>query len=93
VSGNEDVGGLVGRNLAPEYEGTVSDSFWDTQSSGQSTSDGGTSKTTAEMKDISTFSGAAWDITAVADPGTRNPAYTWNIVDEQTCPFLSWQSI
>ena len=85
VSGNEDVGGLVGRN----YEGTVSDSFWDTETSEQSTSDGGTGKTTAEMKSIATFS--AWDIIAVANPGTRNPSYTWNIADEQTYPFLSWQ--
>jgi hypothetical protein len=88
VTGNEDTGGLVGRN----YEGTVSDSFWDTETSGQATSDGGTGKTTAEMQDIATFSGAGWNIIAVANPGTRNPTYTWNIVDNVAYPFLSWQS-
>jgi hypothetical protein len=88
VIGNVDVGGLVGLN----YEGTVTASFWDTQTSGRSTSAGGTGKTTAEMKDITTFSGALWDIVAVANPDTRNPSYTWNIVDDVTYPFLSWMS-
>jgi hypothetical protein len=87
VSGSSNyVGGLVGYN-----GGSVSDSFWDTQTSGQSTSAGGTGKTTAAMQDITTFSGASWDITTVADPGTHNAAYIWNIVDGVTYPFLSWQ--
>ena len=88
ITGDEYVGGLVGSN---EF-GTVSDSFWDTETSGQATSDGGTGKTTAEMQDITTFSGAGWNIIAVADPNTRNPAYIWNIVNNVTYPFLSWQS-
>jgi len=86
VTGSSQVGGLVGYNT-----GTVSNSFWDIETSGQATSDGGTGKTTAEMKNIATFSGAGWKIKAVADPGTRNPAYIWNIVDDGTYPFLSWQ--
>jgi len=84
VTGDEYVGGLVGVN----WGGTVSNSFWDTKTSGQATSAGGTGKTTAEMQDIATFLGAAWDICAVA-PGATNPAYTWNIVHEQTYPFLN----
>jgi hypothetical protein len=87
VIGASYVGGLVGEN---EW-GTVSDSFWDIETSGQATSDGGTGKTTAQMKDITTFSGAAWDITAVAS-GVTDPAYIWNIVDGQAYPFLSWQT-
>jgi len=84
VSGSDEyVGGLVGDN----YHDTVSNSFWDTETSGQATSDDGTGKTTAEMKSIATFS--AWDIIAVANPGTRNPSYIWNIVDDETYPFLS----
>ena len=85
VSGDEDVGGLVGEN-----DGTVSRSFWDTETSGQNTSDGGTGKTTAKMKSINTFI-MEWDICAIANTGTRNPAYTWNIVDDEDYPFLSWQ--
>ena len=89
VIGNLSVGGLVGV-WNPDYC-TVSNSFWDIETSGQATSDGGTGKTTSEMKNITTFSGATWDITTVANPGTRNPAYIWNIVDDETYPFLSWQ--
>jgi hypothetical protein len=87
VTGVTDVGGLVGRN-----DGTVSKSFWDTETSGQATSDGGTGKTTEQMKNITTFSGAAWDIVAVANPDIRNLVYIWNIVDGVTYPFLNWQS-
>jgi len=87
VTGSPSAGGLVGHSV----DGTVSNSFWDTETSGQSTSAGGTGKNTTEMKDITTFSGATWDIIAVANPSTRNPSYTWNIVDDETYPFLSWQ--
>jgi len=87
VTSNSSVGGLVGWN----EESTVSNSFWDTETSGQATSDGGTGKNTTEMKVLATFSGAGWNIIAVALNQT-NPAYIWNIIDEQTYPFLSWQS-
>jgi len=87
VTSGSSVGGLVGWN-----RGTVSRAFWDTQTSGRVASAGGTGKTTAEMQDIATFSGATWDITAVAASET-NLAYTWNIVDDVTYPFLSWQSV
>ena len=88
VTGGHHVGGLVGDNSA-----TVSDSFWNIEMSGQSASAGGTGKTTVEMQDIATFSGAGWEIVTVADPDVRNPSYIWNIVDGQTYPFLSWQSV
>jgi hypothetical protein len=91
VTGNSSVGGLVGSNL--EGTGTVSNSFWDIQTSGQSTSAGGTGKNTTEMQDIITFLDADWNIITVADSDTRNTAYIWNIVDGQTYPFLSWQAI
>jgi hypothetical protein len=85
VTGNYTVGGLVGEN---EGEGTVSNSFWDRETSGQTTSAGGMGKTTAEMKSIATFT--AWDIITVTS-GQTNPTYTWNIIDDETYPFLSWE--
>jgi len=88
VTGNTHVGGLMGRN-----QGTESNSFWDTQTSGQGSSSGGTGKNTTEMKDIDTFTGAGWDIVAVADSGARNTTYIWNIVDDVTYAFLSWQPV
>jgi hypothetical protein len=87
VTGNFSLGGLVGY----AYDGTVSYSFWDTQTSGQNSSAGGTGKNTTEMQNITTFSGATWNITTVGGLGERNPAYIWNIVDSVTYPFLSWQ--
>jgi hypothetical protein len=90
VAGHSLVGGLIGKK---EGDGTVNNCFWDTQTSGQATSAGGTATSSVEMKRITTFAGAAWNITAVADPGTRDPSYIWNIVDGQTYPFLSWQPL
>jgi hypothetical protein len=84
VTGSNYVGGLVGNT----DEGIVNNSFWDTEASGQATSAGGTGKTTEEMQDITTFSEAGWDIIAVANPGSRNPSFTWNIVDDETYPFI-----
>ena len=75
VSGSGDnVGGLVGVN---EY-GSSTNCYWDTQTSGQSTSDGGTGKTTAQMKPQTTFSG--WDFDNIG-----------GIEEGVTYPFLQWQ--
>jgi len=87
VTGNSSVGGLVGVN---DVGGPVSNSFWDIETSGQSTSGGGTGKNTTEMQDIITFLDASWNIIAVALNQT-NLAYVWNIVNNVTYPFLSWQ--
>jgi len=87
VTGEADTGGLVGFSI-----GTVSNSFWDMDTSGQSTSAGGTGKTTAEMKNIATFRTAGWSIAGVA-AGETDRSRTWNIVDGQTYPFLSWQRV
>jgi hypothetical protein len=87
VTGNLSVGGLVGVSSNV----SITNSFWDTETSGQNVSAGGTGKNTTEMHDIDTFSGAGWNITAVGTPGARNVAYIWNIVDDVTYPFLSWQ--
>jgi hypothetical protein len=87
VTGHEYIGGL----LAVNWGGNASSCLWDTEASGQATSAGGTGRITAEMQNIITFRAIGWDISAVA-PGTSNSAYTWNIVNQQTYPFPSWQS-
>jgi len=88
VTSHSNVGGLVGYNRGTS---TVSNSLWNIETAGQATSDGGTGKTTTEMKNIATFTSAGWNIIAVA-PGEPNTAYIWNIVDGHTYPFLSWRS-
>jgi len=92
VSGNDTIGGLVGLegDRFRSGFGSVANSFWDMQTSGQATSDGGEGKTTAEMKSIATFSGAGWYIIAVGDPNMHNSSYIWNIVDNVTYPLLSY---
>ncbi|MGA2091903.1 MAG: M6 family metalloprotease domain-containing protein [Sedimentisphaerales bacterium] len=87
VSGTSGVGGLVGTN----WYGSISSSFWDTQTSGQTTSAGGTGKTTAEMKTLSTFTVAGWDFTNETANGTSD---FWRMcVDGVDYPRLNWQSI
>lgn len=58
---NPTKGGLLAYQ---QYE-TTYNSFWDTETSGMATSDGGTGKTTAEMKTVSTFTDAGWDFSSV----------------------------
>ena len=47
---------------------------------------------TVSEQNIAAFSGAAWNITAVA-LNQSNPAYIWNIVNGETYPFLSWHPV
>jgi len=54
-----NAGGFCGEKT----EFTITNCFWDTETSGQDTSDGGTGKTTAQMKTESTFTDAGWDFT------------------------------
>ncbi len=75
-SGN-NVGGLVGY----KYAGTISNCFWDTETSGWLISDGGTGKSTAEMQDVNTFLNAGWDFDN-----------TWHMPYQATgYPMLWWQ--
>jgi hypothetical protein len=86
VSGPRIQGGLVGQNL---NGGTVTRSFWDKQTSGRTTSDGGTGKTTAQMKTRSTFTSAGWDFTDETANGTED---IWRMcVDLTSYPMLAWQ--
>lgn len=72
VSGNSNVGGLIGYKGSG---GTVSDGFWDKETSGVSTSAGGTGKTTKEMMQQATYTN--WDFVD-----------TWTIGERQSYPLL-----
>jgi hypothetical protein len=86
VSGFTYVGGFVGRN----WQGTVTGCFWDTQTSGQATSAGGTGKTTAEMQTAATFLDAGWDFVGESQNGTED---IWAICEGQDYPRLTWQFV
>jgi hypothetical protein len=70
VTGWSALGGLLGYN-----SGTVSNSYWDMQTSGRGTSSGGTGKTTTQMKQQATFAG--WDFAGL-----------WDIVEGTSYPYL-----
>jgi len=82
VSGSSNVGGLVGY----DYKGTVSNSFWDVTTSGQTTSAGGTGLTTADFMKLANFT------SATAANGNVNPGWdfntTWWMSEGNTRPFL-----
>ncbi len=79
VSGSSPVGGLVGYNYL-----SSSSSFWDTQTSGQSSSGSGDAgESSSQMKTQSTFTNAGWDF-----------SNTWaiDVAVNSGYPGLSWQS-
>ncbi len=95
------VGGLAWSNMY-----IVTDSFWDVESSGQTSSAGGTGKTRAEMKTESTFTNAGWDFTSVwlIDPllNSGYPDLQWQypppaspevLLSYSTTPELSWNEV
>jgi hypothetical protein len=60
--------------------GDITECFWDIETSGTMVSNGGTGKTTTEMKTLATFADAGWDI-----EGNESA----DLADGY--PFLSWQ--
>ncbi|TVQ94540.1 MAG: hypothetical protein EA393_00780 [Bacteroidetes bacterium] len=67
-------GGLVG-SLGATNQGTVSDSYWDTETSGFTSSAGGNGRTTAQMQKQNTFND--WNFTTI-----------WDILEDESYPFL-----
>ena len=81
VSGNSQIGGLAGSN----YKGSFANSFWDVNTSGQTSSVGGEGKTTTEMETLSTFTSAGWDFSY----NDGDEADWFMQIDEY--PILVWQ--
>ena len=68
--------------LTPYNVGTITDGYWNTETSG--TSDGlGTGLTTAQLQSLSIFAGAGWDIDDAGGTGA-----VWRIYDGYTAPLL-----
>lgn len=83
VGGNSEVGGLIGY-----ASGYTRLSFWDVETSGQTTSSGGTGKPTAQMQTASTFLNAYWDFVGETDNGTDD---IWWIEEGIDYPRLWWE--
>ena len=79
------LGGLIGRK---DGSTTVTNSYWDTETSGQSSSDGGTGLTTAQTMQSANFN--TWSFGATAPvAGSGTPGGTWLVVNGATRPMLS----
>jgi len=79
------VGGLIGWGWNADY---VTICFWDIETSGHTTSYGGTGKTTAEMQTASTFVEAGWDFVDETENGTED---IWWILEGKDYPRLWWE--
>ncbi len=87
ITGVSTKGGLVGNNAG----GTATYSFWDTQTSGISSSAIGDGKNTAQMKSPCTYETAGWDMEGETTNGTID-VWTMNTTDNAGYPALSRQS-
>ena len=74
-SSSPDPKGFTGMTMGA----TINDCYWDTVTSGQATSEGGTGKTTAQMSQQSTFTG--WDFGSI-----------WAIDEGSSYPYLQIQT-
>ena len=80
TGGAQEFGGLVGNQFVG---GSVSNSYWDIQTTGQTVSAGGAGLTTAQMRDPASF--AAWGTNISAVGGS---AAVWRIYAGDTAPLL-----
>ncbi len=84
VEATARAGGLAGHS-----NGEIVDSFWDVQTSGQASSDGGAGKTTAQMQTAGTFLDTGWDLTDEDINGTED---IWRICEMVDYPRLNWRT-
>jgi hypothetical protein len=71
------------------WDGVITSSFWDIETSGWTISDGGEGKTTAEVQTESTFTEAGWDFAGETNNGTED---IWWIDEGQDYPRLWWET-
>ena len=87
--GGAQIGGLVGSNT-----GTVTNSYWDTATSGQSSSPAGTGKTTTELQTPTAYGTgssiyASWNVNVDGVTGNDDP---WDFGTASQCPILQYGS-
>ncbi|WP_454181706.1 MBG domain-containing protein [Parvibaculum sp. MBR-TMA-1.3b-4.2] len=92
VHGSSAVAGLIGSNyLLPNASGSVTGSFWNTETTGQSNGVTGTAVAgaigvdTAGLKTLSTFTDVGWNI-----DGQGGTSSIWRIYEGQTAPLIRY---
>jgi hypothetical protein len=89
ISGTSSVGGIVGASF---NEGKVNSSYWNTETTGQSTSAGGESRTTSEMSYPYSNTYLDWDFTYIwanDDTFSINNGYPYLRMLEATAPIVT----
>ena len=88
TSSPTDIGGLVGDNLGSAIPKYVENSYWDTDTSGQDSSAGGTGKTTVELKSPTGYTGiySAWDDRDIDGDGENDTL--WDFGTDSEYPTL-----
>ena len=83
----DNFGGLIGGDLEEDDRNLITNSFWDTELSGVTTSPaGGTGLTSAEMRGFIKFNEAGWDFTLETANGSED---IWTYAAYY--PLLTWQ--
>ena len=91
VTASSNAGGLIGVGSI-NFPGTVSNSYWDTVSSGRSTSNGGTGKTPRELQTVTGYSGiyADWNANLDGESGNDDP---WDFGNGMQYPMLDYKGM
>ena len=86
VGNPTEIGGLIGSN-----SGTVTASYWDTETSGRASSAGGTGRTIAQLRNVTTATGiySDWDNLTLDASGT-NDDDPWNFGTTDQYPVLQF---
>ena len=88
VMGNGNIGGLVGQDSTSlNANSSINNSYWNTETSGQATSDGGTGKTTVELVTPTGYTGIYfnWNVDLDGDTGNDDP---WDFGTASEYPVL-----
>ena len=92
TSNGLSLAGFLGENDTASPPGVVTASFWDSQTTGQSSSAGGTGGTTAELTSIATFQSAGWAIVpGWAAFNTGGPVWGICPAVNDGYPYLLWE--
>ena len=90
VTGQSRVGGLIGLDSARMVgiPDAIRACFWDTETSGLATSDGGTGLPTAQMQTLATYLDAGWDFMGETANGVND---LWQMSRKGGYPKLRWE--
>ena len=95
VQGNDRQGGLVGNAIPGGSAGTVTNSYWDTRTSGQTSSAGGTGKTTIELMTPTAYGSgsdiyANWNLDLDGDTNSDDDPWDFGTASEYPALKADW---